>query len=262
MQESYKLSVSKTKTFLDCKKKFKFNYILRFPKKERDYHIFGKFCHQVLEDFHNAYIVHNSKESFNVEMGNAFKNALTKYKSQMTSEMKKECWNIIDQYLKIVSKDKQNNLSANVLACEKPFDFHISENLILNGMIDRVQLDNDNVLHLADYKTTKNKKYLKDDWFQLMTYGFVMLTDNPDLEKIRVSYILLRHDFEYITKEFLAADLLAMKDKYLQYAEQILSEKEFPPNPTILCGYCDFLEHCEEGQRKVSPKTTYGAVDW
>jgi len=131
-------------------------------------------------------------------------------------------------------------------------------------MIDRVQLDADNVLHLADYKTTKNKKYLKDDWFQLMTYGFVMLNENPDLKKIRASYILLRHNFEYITKEFSADELLAIKQKYIDYAKSIEEEKLWRPSVSPLCAYCDYVESCSEGKAFINKgkNTKHGEMQW
>jgi hypothetical protein len=262
MSEDLRLSVSKTKCFLQCKKQFHFSYILKFPKKERDYHIFGKFCHKVLEDFHNAYINDHSEKPFNIEMGIAYKTALSEYGNKMTSEMKKECWDIINRYLQIVSQDKKNNLPANVTACEKSFFFEVDKNIILNGMIDRVQIDADNVPHVCDYKTVKNKKYLKNDFFQLLTYAYVMLTEDPTITKVRASYILLRHDFEYITTEFSVPQILEIKDKYIEYARQILSEKEFAANPSPLCGYCDFVEVCEEGRKKLDPSKIYGQVNW
>lgn len=262
MSDELRLSVSKTKCFLQCKKQFHFSYILKFPKKDRDYHIFGKFCHKVLEDFHNIYIINNSEKPFNIEMGTAYKAALAEYGSKMTSEMKKECWDIINNYLKIVSQDKKNNLPANVIACEKSFFFEVEKNIILNGMIDRVQIDADNVPHVCDYKTVKNKKYLKNDFFQLLTYAYVMLMEDPSLKKVRASYILLRHNFEYITTEFSTEEILEIKDKYIEYAKQILSEKEFSANPSPLCGYCDFLNSCPEGLQKVNPSKIYGEVQW
>lgn len=260
-KDELRLSVSKTKTFIDCKAKFNYAYNLKMPKKEWDFHIFGKFCHKVLEDFHLEYL-NGSKAAYNVVMSKAFKAALVEYKASMTPEMKKECWDLVDKYLRIVSDDKKNNLSANVLACEKNFGLPIGSDVLLNGMIDRIQLDADNVIHVADYKTTKNKKYLKEDWFQLLTYAYVILLENPSIEKVRASYILLRHDFEYITKEFFPAEIMQVKDKYIEYAEQIRKEKTFEPNPTFLCNYCDFLEHCEAGKQKVNPLVKHGEVQW
>jgi RecB family exonuclease len=246
-----KLSVSKCKTFSDCKKKYNYVYNLKFPRKEFEYHTFGKFCHKVLEDFHLDYI-NGSTEPFNKVMSTAFKNTFEEYKEKMTPEMKKECWVIIDKYLRNISKNKK--FGTNVIACEKNFDFNIADNIILNGMIDRIQVDDDNVIHVADYKTTKNKKYLKDDWFQLQTYAYVIHQENPDIKKVRASYILLRHDFEYITKEFNIDEILSIED--------INMEKEYPANPTQLCRFCEYSEICSEGKDKTYPQNTYGEVNW
>lgn len=256
-----RLSVSKTKTFLDCKAKFKYAYIEKLPKKDWEFHVFGKFCHKVLEDFHNAYIVNNSVKPFNVEMGIAYKAALAEFGSQMTQEMKKDCWSIINDYLKIVTQDKKNNLPANVIACEKPFNFEVVPNLILNGMIDRIQIDADNVVHVCDYKTVKNKKYLKNDFFQLLTYAYVIVTEDPTITKVRASYILLRHNFEYITTEFEIDEIMKVKEKYVEYAKQINTEAVYKANPTRLCLFCDYLNLCDDGKAAHS-QVNYGEVSW
>lgn len=258
MNNEIRLSVSKTKCFLDCKAKYKYNYIDKLPRKVWSFHTFGKFCHKVLEDFHNEYI-NGSVEPYNVTMSKAFKNAYNLYKEDMDPQMKKDCWEIINQYLKII---KQNKFG--VIACEKNFDFSLEghENIILNGMIDRIQVDDDNVIHVCDYKTSKNKKYLKDDFFQLLTYAYVISLEDPSIEKVRASYIMLRHNFEYITTEFKPKDILKLKDKYIEYANRILEEKDFEPNPTKLCEYCDFSHVCEASKKVMDPSKVFGEVSW
>lgn len=260
MTEPLRLSVSKTKTFIDCKKKFDFAYIQKLPKKDWDFHVFGKFCHKVLEDFHRAYL-EGCLLPYNITMRDAFKAAMVEFKDKMTPEMKKDCWTIIDKYLRMVSNNQ--NLVTSVIGVEKKFDFAVDEKLVLNGMIDKIQIDDDGVIHVADYKTTKNKKYLKDDWFQLLTYAYVILKEDPTVKKVRASYILLRHDFEYITTEFEVDEILKVKDKYLGYVEQITSETEYTPNPTVLCNYCDFQNLCPAGKAKaIDSSSIYGEVNW
>jgi putative RecB family exonuclease len=254
--EELRLSVSKTKTFLQCKKQFEFNYIHKLPKKDWDHHVFGKFCHKVLEEFHDQYLK-GCLLPYNMVMTDSFKVAWAEYKDKMTPEMKKDCWTIIDKYLRFISKEK----ALNVIAVEKRFELPI-ENIVLNGAIDRIQLDDDGVVHVADYKTVKNKKYLKDDFFQLLTYAYVIINEDPSIKKVRASYILLRHDFEYITTEFSKKEILKVKDKYIESAKQITNEKEFKPNPTALCNFCDFQEHCPEGKSKAFNQPIYGEVAW
>lgn len=262
-EKDLRLSVSKSKTFLDCKKKFKFSYILKLPKKEYDYHIYGKFVHRVLELFHLSYI-NGSVEPQHIEMSNAFKASLEEFKTKLTKEQKIEAKEACSAYLKKISKEDPA-LTAKVLAVEKEFSLNLSDKLILLGVIDRLQIDHDGILHVCDYKTTKNKKYLKNDWFQLLTYAYVLLMEDPSIKTVRGSYILIRHDFEYITKDFSVEEILAIKDKYLQYGDDINSEKLWRPNPSFLCGNCEFLDNCPEGKdflNKVKPDKVYGEIKW
>jgi RecB family exonuclease len=256
MSNIFRLSVSKCKTFLDCKAKYKYTYIDKLPRKTWDFHTTGKFCHKVLEDFHNTYI-NGSDDPYHIVMTKAYKDAIKEYSKDMTAEMKKECRQIIDQYLQLVSKNKQNNVVANVLACEKSFELDIDGKVILNGMIDRVQLDDDNVLHVCDYKTSKSDKYLRKDFFQLLTYAYIMIADNPEIERVRASYILLKHNYEYITKVFNKDEISVVGDQYLSYTDQILNEKNFFPNPTPLCRFCDHAGICTG-----KTNTKFGETTW
>jgi RecB family exonuclease len=264
MSEDFRVSVSKTKTFNQCKKQYQFNYLLKFPKKDRDYHVFGKFCHKVLEEFHRKY-QEGCLLPYNKVMGEAWKEAWSEFKEKMTPEMKKDCWDLINKYLKMISITTpvdSNGMPANVIGVEKRFEIPVGENIILNGAIDRIQLDDDNVVHVADYKTTKNKKYLKNDWFQLLTYAYVIFSEDPTVKKVRGSYILLRHDFEYITTEFSLDQIMKVKDKIIDYVEQMKKEIEFEPTPSALCNYCDFLEHCPAGKAKAYNQQIYGEVTY
>jgi len=258
MNNELKLSVSKVKTFLSCKKKYKYTYIDKLPQKEFDFYILGKFCHKVLEDFHITYI-NGSTELFNSVMSKVFKQASREF--VMSKEMKKECWDIIDKYLRLIIKNKIDNIYPNIIACEKNFNFIVDKNISLNGMIDRIQIDNDGVLHVGDYKTTKNKKYLQNDKFQLLTYAYYLVTqDNLDLDKIRASYILLRHNFEHITFDFKIDEILKIKDMYIEYANAILSETEFNPTVSKLCEYCGFCNICPDAQKYAN--VFNGEVSW
>lgn len=261
MNEDFRVSVSKTKTFIDCKAKFKYCYIEKLPRKDWDFHVFGKFCHTVLEEFHKVYI-EGSVIPYNITMGESYKKALMEYKDKMTPDMKKDCWSIIDKYLRKISIEKNNGHPANVIAVEKRFELSVGENIILNGAIDRIQIDDDNVIHVGDYKTVKNKKYLKDDFFQLLTYAYVIMSEDPTIETVRASYILLRHDFEYITTEFHKKEVMQVEQKYIDYVNQMLTETEFKPNPTILCRFCDYSAMCPEGKNMLEPSKRYGEVSW
>ncbi len=257
----FRVSVSKTKTFLDCKAKFKFCYVEKLPRKDWDFHVFGKFCHSVLEIFHQAYI-DGCDKPYNVMMGEAWKQAWQEYKANMTPEMKKDCWDIINNYLKLVSREAKTGHPANVLSVEKRFELAVADNIILNGAIDRIQLDDDGIIHVGDYKTVKNKKYLKNDFFQLLTYAYVIMAEDPSVMTVRGSYILLRYNFEYITTEFHREEVMGVQQKYIDYVTAMINEKEFKPSPSALCNFCDYLNECPEGKAKSFNQTIYGEVGY
>lgn len=257
------LSVSKAKTFEDCKAKFRFQYIEKLPRKEWEHHIFGSFSHEILENFHQM-IIDGRTDEFHIIMKDAFKSAFENWKEKVSQEQLEEVKKIFRSYLKKINQEKENNTLPEVIAVEKKFYINIDDKVLLTGFIDRVQKDPDGVLHVADYKTTKNKKYLKD-YFQLLTYALVLCLEDPSIKKIRTSYILLRHDFDLIKKEFTRDEIFKVEEKYIKYAEEICNEKLFIPKTTNLCKYCDFLDHCKEGRRfmeKVNGSSLFGETSW
>jgi CRISPR/Cas system-associated exonuclease Cas4 (RecB family) len=95
-----------------------------------------------------------------------------------------------------------------------------------------------------------------------MTYAFVIMSEDPSIKKVRGSYILLRHDFEYITTEFTRKEVMKVEKQYIDYVNQMVTEKDFKPNPTVLCNFCDYLQNCPEGKTKSFNQNTYGEVSW
>lgn len=255
-----KLSVSKVKTFDSCKKKYEYNYILHYPKKTWSFHTLGKFVHLVLEEFHRAYM-NGSIEPVNIVMGKAYKTAMVEYKKSMTDDIKKEAYEIIDNYLKKIT-DEQHTLK-NVLAVEKQFSFPITDHIILNGMIDKIEMGQDGILDIGDYKTTKNLKYM-DDLLQLQTYAYVLMTEDPTIKQIRGAYIMLRHNFKRIEKLFGYDEIMEIKDQFIDYANKIENEDNFDASPSFLCNFCDFLNSCESGKEYLGKgkNIQHGEIKW
>ena len=238
------LSVSKTKTFEDCKAKFKFCYIDKLPRVERDFHIFGKYLHQVLENFHKILIETPSRrDDWRPVMDEAWEAAYKEYDEQMTGLQYKEAREIIEEYKALLDEEGL----PNVIAVEKPFYINLNNKVLLNGYIDRIQRDPDGLIHVGDYKTTKDPKYLKD-FFQVMTYCYALCLEDESIARIRASFILLRHNFDYLTQEFTREEVISVAEKFLKVASNIEEEKLWRPNPQFLCKYCDYLDHCKSGK--------------
>lgn len=266
----FNLSVSKAKTFTDCKAKYKYCYIEKLPRKEWEHHKFGKFLHEVFENFYN---VKKINPALNIDdlTGKFYYETLPKY--ELSDELKTEALSILEAYKANHEEQKNKDILPNVIAMEQPFNIDIDGRILLNGIIDRVQVDYDGVLHVADYKTTKEKRYLKNDFFQLLTYAFALMLEDKTLNTIRASYILLRHNCEFMTKELTRDEVMEVEGKFVKYAEDIYAEKLWRTNPTPLCKYCDYLELCSDGtafmeawERKKKAKNKqsvkFGLTEW
>jgi CRISPR/Cas system-associated exonuclease Cas4 (RecB family) len=263
-------SVSKIKTYESCPCKYKYNYIDKLPKKTYDFHITGKFAHFILEHFYLKRLDGDIRPD-NVLMKECFKAGVKEYEKDLTQEQKTEVHKMMVKFLEKLIKQKEAKKSSEVLSVEEEFYIDIEGKVLIQGYIDRVQMDSDSILHVADYKTSKSKKYLEKDDFQLMTYAFVKCLQDPSIKKIRTSYIMLKHDFDLITFEFDREQVMKVQDLFLNYADEILKDKLHRPNPTILCKWCDFSEHCVEGQNFINAletkkngksKKTWGKCGW
>lgn len=262
------LSVSKAKTFKDCAKKFKFTYIDKLPRKEWDFHVFGKYCHMVLELFH-ADLIKNPDLHCATLFSECQDKALETWGAKLSAEQKQLAYDVLKIYLQNWLEKYQTGLPK-IIAVEKEFFLLIDDKILLNGFIDRLQLDIDGMYHVADYKTSKDKKWLKNDTFQLLTYALVATLLYPEIDKVRGSYIMLKHNSDVIEKEFSLKEIDKVKDVFLKYAEDIENEKLYRANPSFTCPFCDHLEICDEGQSfkgykkkeiTVGPKK-FGETDW
>jgi putative RecB family exonuclease len=261
-KEMLSLSVSRVKCFDTCKKQYYFQYIEKLPSKDWQHLTLGKMVHEALEKFHRVLIADQSLP-YNKVMTESFNSALKTFASSLSEESKTESIEILSKYIKVLSEQKKKDSLPKFLSVEKNFYIGVDDTLLINGFIDRVDMCQDGMIKVADYKTTKDKKYLQDP-FQLMTYAYTLFLADPSLKKMRGSYILLRHNFQEITTEFDRDTVIeTVEKKFIDYAAKIRSEKLWRPNPQFLCKFCSFLDHCPEGkQQQGIIDSTHGKIDW
>lgn len=251
----FRLSVSKSKTFKDCSAKYNFNYNLKLEKKQWAHFSFGSCAHKILEDFHNHYIQNpNEERDVGKIMTICYRAGIEEFKEKLTDEQIAEIKVIIGQYVSLMRKGKPN-----VIGCEKRFDVKLNEYISFNGSIDMIKIDPDGMLHICDYKTTKDKKYM-DDYFQLLAYAYILHRENP-FDKVRCSFIMLKHNFDYLTKEFTPKDFEYIPGYLIKCVKDIEKETEWKGNPSFLCSYCDYADKCQhfaEYNKKPEPDMETG----
>lgn len=236
--ELIKLSASSVKLYDQCPRKYFYQYIKRAPKKHWSHLDLGNLCHRALEIFHLVYMKHGlNKGSLSKIMKFAFKEARKKYPN-MSDNILLDAKEMLMGYLKMVRSEGM----PVVKGVETSFNLDISDDVLVRGYIDRLDIMKDGTFRIVDYKTTKNETYL--DEFQLLVYGMWLSKEYPHVKKFKGSYVLLRHGSAYKNYDFTIEDVEKVKQKLLDCANNIKNDEEWVQIPTRLCDWCDFKDIC------------------
>lgn len=234
-----KLSASSMKTYEQCPRKYYFNYIEKVPTKHWEHFDLGNLCHKTLEIFHKEYMNKTDvdKRSLEQMMGFGFSLARKDF-PDMREELLADAKGMLLKYLSLIKKEGV----PIVKGVETSFTFNVTDNVLIRGFIDRLDITKDKGYKIVDYKTTKNEKYL--DEFQLLIYGLWLRNNYPDVKNFEGSYVLLRHDSKEKKYKFTMEDVDKVEKKIIKYADMIRDEDSWVPIPTRLCNWCDFKEIC------------------
>jgi RecB family exonuclease len=235
------ISISKVKTYKQCPRRYYYSYIEKLPKQDWDHFTLGTFVHGVLEHFHNEY----KEDPGELNLKKLMKECFFKQKEKMdldkpiAKEILNEAHSILSIYLKNI---EEKGIGSKVLKLEEEFVVYLNEKHKLKGVIDRTDLDKDGILHIKDYKTNKNTKYM--DHEQLRAYGIFLLKNNPNIELFRGSYIMLRFGTLHLNYDFNLDDVDKAKKDLVSYAEKISEDERWLVKPSKLCDWCDFKNIC------------------
>lgn len=153
-EQLIKLSTSAIKTYESCHRKYFYSYIEKPAIDEKDWShlILGNFVHEVLELFHNILIEDPTKD-FRQLMSYACQVKAEKqdYVGKLSPEIKESVKEILFSYLNNLEVSGLPNVQAN----EKRFSIEIDKNLLIRGVIDRVDIGINGypeLYHVVDYK--------------------------------------------------------------------------------------------------------------
>lgn len=236
-----KLSASSIGCYEKCPKQYHYRYIVKPDIEEKDWSFleFGKCAHEALENFH-IHLMNNvcEPETYKDIMRDSLKKAIVNYNADILRPDFPELKEVLQNYLNMIKKEGL----PPVIDVERSFKFHLNGHLI-RGFIDRTDLIEPTYYHVVDYKTNKNPKYLKP--FQLLLYALAIKEIYPDVERIRGSYCLLKHNSRLKTWEFSEEDLQGARDKIIQVGADITLGERWEKRPSILCNWCDYQEICQ-----------------
>lgn len=231
-----RLSVSAIKTYESCKRKYYYQYIEKLPRKDDWEHLkVGNFVHEVLEMFHEKIKISVAPIDWKILISELCKEKHKKF--QLNVDQAGIARDMLKQYL--VGLEESG--VPNVVATEKKFSITLDGDVLMVGVIDRIDATGPDQFHLVDYKTGKSK-YL--DEVQLLVYALSMFREFPHLENFKASYLCLAENCRLISYNFSQTDALRVEQKIKKIANEIRADQTWTASPSPLCAYCDFTNVC------------------
>ena len=242
------LSPSKVSTFTQCGLKFRFETIEGFPSVPTIAMSKGTLVHSALE--HLFYLPAEDRDEEHGEacLQIAYADFLDEWDYRGLELNEKEAEDFINDARKLMVKYFKLEDPSRIepvgleLRCEAQID-----GVRLRGVIDRLELDEDGGLIVTDYKTGKSPppQFEKSRLGGVHFYAF-MVEQFFGVRPSKVQLLFLGDGKAVIATptEQTARSQRKKLDAIWGAIERSCEREDFRPNPSKLCGWCDFQEFC------------------
>jgi len=197
-----------------------------FPTNQ--YQEFGQIIHQVLE---NAY---TKKFKTRNDLIREF------YKLAKGTQVNKAPF--LKDAQQLMFQFPMNELSNQVVDVEYRFKIPVTEDINLVGVIDRIDIIDDDTLLITDYKTNKAMD-LKDYVLQMQLYNYAIKCSFPEYKKRILDWYYLRFNKH---NQVVVPD--KVNDKIKNFCVNIVNdmnnETVWTKNKNQYCGFCPMKEKC------------------
>lgn len=239
-------SHSRISTFNNCKRQFAFRYL---EKTSKDFDTsaeaaMGTAVHSVLEElykqvkFGRILELNDVLEYFPNAWSNAWKGSVKIVKEGNEQDYKNKALAFIEKYYKTHYPFKQN-----VIGIETRIHLPLTEEHSMIGFIDRLDME-DRKFIIHDYKTSSSlpsQSQIEEDK-QLALYALAIRRQHPNAE-VKLVWHYLAFD-KILESQRTPEQLEELKQELIIKIREIENTKEFPPNVTRLCDWCQYRSSC------------------
>ena len=262
----YRASPTRLLTYLDCPRRYRFAYLDRpTPTKAppRAHTLVGVVVHNVLRDFWDLAPGQRTPDAVARGLAAAwsdtgFRDAAhsATWRARVTQE--------VIEYLRGIDRGTQPR------GVERSVSLPVGRALLI-GRIDRID-DRDGELVIVDYKTSR--KPIDDTAarvslplaFYAAAAGRLFRSRCVTVELHHVptgEVVAHEHTRESLDRKLAEADSIVadLIDVDQSYGQQGTASTAFPPRPGAMCRWCDFRQHCPEGQAVGSAALPWEALE-
>ncbi|RLG14385.1 MAG: hypothetical protein DRN66_02085 [Candidatus Nanohalarchaeota archaeon] len=243
-------SYSKISTFLQCRYKYKLQYIdrIKVEVKTTIEAFMGSIVHQTLEKLY---------KDMKFGKNNNKKELLSFYSALWDEKYSDDIRIVKKEYSAQNYKDMGAKFVSDYYEHYAPFDqikvlgLETQEMLNLNNgnkyhiRIDRLCSDNRGTYYVCDYKTNSRLKSQEeaDSDRQLAMYALWVKERFKDAKEVKLIWYMLAFDRE-VSSERTDEQLKNLKKEIEEQIEKIERCEDFPVNESALCNWCNYKELC------------------
>jgi putative RecB family exonuclease len=239
------VSVSRIQRFLQCKLSYKFSYLDKKRPAKSDILNFGTWVHACLESIYKWVLLEEHSGRIPKETISKICSSEAGKMGGVDLETYQEGLELVQDYCKL----NQDIDHERVIAVEKAFQIKLASGVMLVGVIDRLEYEDDETVLVVDYKTNR-ALYTEDELeanLQMSTYGLAVKSLWPSVKTVKYRFDMLRHSKE-LRAERKAEELSEALDYLSAMSIAIRDAKEFPSKINQFCPWCDHRGYCDDYQ--------------
>ncbi|MEG9225939.1 RecB family exonuclease [Aeromicrobium sp. Sec7.5] len=263
-----RLSPSRASDFLTCPLLFRYRTIDRLPEPPSAVAARGTLVHAVLEDLYDLPAAGRTPEAAKASVEAAWQRVLaddTRLVALFPERTPdRDAWfasvdALLDAYFRLENPQTLEPAEREVRV-EGQLGAEGEEQLVLAGIVDRIDVAPDGRIRIVDYKSGRSpgERFEDKALFQMKFYALVVWRTRGVMPSLlQLMYLGDGQVLRYVPTE---ADLLATERKLRAIWGAVgaaLESRDFRPRPSGLCRFCAHREHCPEGGGTVLPMPAF-----
>lgn len=256
------LSPSSAAAFVSCPRRWRFKYVDRLPDPSGRAALVGTFAHRVLEllcqDEPRARTVEAAKDLARRawdEFAATDDYRSLEFGADDARAFRWEAWLAIAGLWEI-----EDPATVDVVSTEQKLQVELGS-VPFVGIIDRVdRIGRD--LVVSDYKsgTLPGYRWRHDKIQQVMLYAAALQSETGRRpSRARLLYLGQRILDIRVTQARIDNALAMLTEAWVEI-DQACGDDEFEPRPSVLCGWCPFVEQCPEGRAELVARAEAGSL--